>query len=61
MYSIFPSLVKNIRRGNTIVQVDKEYFMARKGLMKFFDMRLAFISKDERCFLDIKKYKEDLH
>ena len=42
-----------MRRGNTILQIKDQngnidYLMGRKGLMKFFDMRLNFISKEER-------------
>jgi len=66
LYSALPSLVKNIRRGNTLLKISGDngkvkYYIARKGLMKFFDMRLAFISRHERNALDLKKYKEDLH
>lgn len=52
-YSTFPSLVKNVRRGNTILKKynqdgTHQFFMGRRGLMKFFDLRLPFISKEER-------------
>ena len=53
-YSTFPHLIKNVRRGNTIIKITSDddelpqYAMGRKGLMKFFDMRLQFISKEER-------------
>ena len=65
-YSTFPNLVKNVRRGNTIIKrynEDKthQFVMGRRGLMKFFDLRLPFISKEERNELSIKNYKEDLH
>lgn len=64
-YSTFPSLVKNIRRGNTLLKVhddDKaKYYIGRKGLMKFFDLRLGFVSKLERDELNTKTYKEDIH
>ncbi len=48
-YSLSPFLVKNIRRGNTIIEVTDEagkpsnYYMGRKGLPKFFDMRDEYI------------------
>lgn len=29
--------------------------------MKFFDLRLPFVSKEERNELSVKNYKEDLH
>ena len=66
-YSTFPSLVKNIRRGNTFLRVydykrkKTEYFVGRKGLMKFFDLRLAFVSKQERNALHLTNYGCDLH
>ena len=53
-YSTFPVLVKNIRRGNTIITKtdpdtnEKSHYIGRKGLMKFFDMRLNFVSKNDR-------------
>ncbi len=66
-YSTLPSLVKNIRRGNTILKVyDKntklnDYYIGRKGLMKFFDMRLSFISKKERNVLNLNTHAVELH
>ena len=48
-YGALPYLVKNIRRGNTLIKYqDKSsgkvcYTLGRKGLMKFFDMRMSFI------------------
>lgn len=53
VYALFPLLIKNIRRGNTILRVDKaeadsEYVLARKGLEKFFDLRYEFISPEQR-------------
>jgi hypothetical protein len=53
-YGALPYLVKNIRRGNTLIKYqDKSsgkmcYTLGRKGLMKFFDMRMAFIQKEHR-------------
>ena len=66
-YSTYPYLVKNVRRGNTIIKVYDEgdqkthYYIGRKGLNKFFDMRLGFISKLERNCLDINRYGCDMH
>jgi hypothetical protein len=64
-YSTFPSLIKNIRRGNTIIKLHKDgqthNYIGRKGLMKFFDLRMPFVSKEERDVLSIHSYKEDLH
>ena len=45
VYSSLPLLVKNIRRGNTILSFDDgRYSFGRKGLEKFYDMRYEFIS-----------------
>jgi hypothetical protein len=59
-------LVKNIRRGNTLIKRYNQdqthhFFVGRRGLMKFFDLRLPFISREERNCLNIKNYAEDLH
>jgi len=64
-YSSLPSLVKNVRRGNTIITVHnkeggRKHCIGRKGLMKFFDMRLNFVSAKERNKLPIT-IKEELH
>jgi hypothetical protein len=61
-YSSLPLLIKNVRRGNTVIKLVKEnkYFIGRKGLQKFFDMRLAFVSKNERDNLNLIKYHTDL-
>lgn len=50
-YAVFPLLIKNIRRGNTVLRLDRaegdaEYVLARKGLEKFFDLRYEFISPE---------------
>lgn len=66
-YSALPILTKNIRRGNTILKVHDnkagtvEYFIGRKGVMKFFDLRLPYISAQERNALSTKNYKENAH
>lgn len=59
VYAMFPLLIKNIRRGNTILRVDKadgpaDYIMARKGLEKFFDLRYEFISPEQRFDTNFK-------
>ena len=53
VYALFPLLIKNIRRGNTVVRIDhadrqSDYVLARKGLEKFFDLRYEFISPEQR-------------
>lgn len=53
VYAIFPILIKNIRRGNTVLRLDhpdreSDYLLARKGLEKFFDLRYEFISPEQR-------------
>mmetsp|Transcript_25955 Transcript_25955/g.39768 ORF Transcript_25955/g.39768 Transcript_25955/m.39768 type:complete len:133 (+) Transcript_25955:249-647(+) len=60
-YSTFPSLIKNVRRGNTVLRKGGKTVVGRKGLMKFFDLRLAYVSKEERDYLDMRKHKEALH
>lgn len=50
VYSAFPVLIKNIRRGNTILKYQVEdgfkYTFGRKGLEKFFDLRYEHISPE---------------
>jgi len=66
-YSTFPLLVLNVRRGNTILRVYDEkasktsYYLGRKGLQKFFDLRLGFVSRQERNALNVDRYGCDLH
>ena len=53
VYALFPLLIKNIRRGNTILRLDNpdgaaEYVLARKGLEKFFDLRYEWIDPAQR-------------
>jgi hypothetical protein len=47
-YSVSPFLIKNIRRGNTLIEVNDgsettTEYIGRKGLIKFFDMATEFI------------------
>jgi hypothetical protein len=54
LYASLPILVKNIRRGNTLLSIENEdgvfqkYSFGRKGLEKFFDMRYEYISPEDR-------------
>lgn len=48
VYSTFPSLIKNIRRGNTILRLNDKLSFGRKGLEKFFDLRYEHISPEQR-------------
>ena len=51
VYALFPLLIKNIRRGNTVLKIDNgglTYAFGRKGLEKFFDLRYEFISPEQR-------------
>ena len=46
-------VVKNIRRGNTVLKIDGgekgvKYSFGRKGLEKFFDVRYEMISPEHR-------------
>ncbi len=53
-YSLSPFLVKNVRRGNTILEIKQDegkapkYVIGRKGLPKFFDMRIEYIDPGTR-------------
>lgn len=63
-YSLSPFLVKNIRRGNTIIEVTEEppkYYMGRKGLPKFFDMRDEYIDPETRTDTSQLKMEERNH
>lgn len=53
VYAAFPMLIKNIRRGNTIIRYTDEqgrqhFTFGRKGLEKFFDLRIEHISPEQR-------------
>lgn len=55
VYTAFPVLIKNIRRGNTIIKHMNTYSLGRKGLEKFFDLRLEFVDEsryDDTCLDD---------
>lgn len=57
-------MIKNIRRGNTVLKIDREdgtseYSLGRKGLEKFFDMRYEYINSETR-FSD-SSLEEDGH
>lgn len=46
----YPSIQKNIRRGNTVLEIidkrgDSEFVMARKGLSKFYDLKSEHINQ----------------
>jgi hypothetical protein len=48
-FSIDPDLLKNIRRGNTILEISSsegevKRVIGRKGLVKFFDMSIDYLS-----------------
>lgn len=63
LYAAFPSLLRNIRRGNTFLkyQHNHDFILARRGLVKFFDLRLAYVSKDTRSHLSLKDFKPEKH
>lgn len=49
VYALNPMLVKNVRRGNTLLRLkDGKLSFGRKGLQKFFDLRYEFISPTQR-------------
>lgn len=47
-YALDPFIIKNIRRGNTVIQINENIVMGRKGLNKFFDMKIEFIEAATR-------------
>lgn len=60
VYALNPMLVKNVRRGNTLLRLaDGELSFGRKGLQKFFDLRYEFISPSQRY--DDKCLSEEHH
>ena len=53
LYAAFPALIKNIRRGNTVIKYrdaknNLKWTLGRKGLEKFFDLRYEHISPEQR-------------
>lgn len=52
IYATFPVLIKNVRRGNTILRIESEQgsklSFGRKGLEKFFDLRYEHVSPEQR-------------
>jgi hypothetical protein len=54
LYAAFPSMIKNVRRGNTIIKYQPayekyaSYTWGRKGLEKFFDLRYEHIAPETR-------------
>jgi len=60
LYALFPMLVKNVRRGNTLLELPNNTLsFGRKGLQKFFDLRYEFISPQQRY--DDKILKQEHH
>ena len=51
-FAVDPVLAKNIRRGNTLIEVmgnqGTEIVFGRKGLPKFFDLSVEFVDPDTR-------------
>ena len=43
IYEDFPFYRNNIRRGNTLIKLGKEIHWLRKGLRKFFDIRVEYL------------------
>ncbi len=65
VYAAFPVLVKNIRRGNTVLKYKENgqinYTFGRKGLEKFFDLRYEHISHEQRYDDDILNDETHMH
>lgn len=48
-FSLDPELLKNIRRGNTIIMIGEEQqLIGRKGLNKFFDLYIEYVQPETR-------------
>lgn len=52
-FAIEPFFLKNIRRGNTLIEISKEgkiekEVIGRKGLIKFFDLQIKYVNPDTR-------------
>lgn len=61
MYACFPELLKSIRRGNTFLKYNCKMELIRKGLTKFFDLRLAYVSRPSRQSLSTKDFAPEKH
>lgn len=65
VYAAFPVLIKNIRRGNTVLKYKEKggisYTFGRKGLEKFFDMRYEHISPESRYDDDVLDDETHVH
>ncbi len=65
-YSTHPLFLQNIRRGNSIIEYlssessKSERFLCRKGLMKFFDLHLSFLSTSSNFSSSNFLHKDDL-
>lgn len=67
IYALNPHLEKSIRRGNTYIDVYDTYDhnlhkyvgIARKGLMKFYDLKLEYLNSDEEFKHIIKAETHD--
>lgn len=46
VYEEYPYYRNNIRRGNTLLKIGNQVFWLRKGLKKFFDIGLEYLSGD---------------
>ena len=65
VYAAFPVLIKNIRRGNTVLKYQNkglvQYSFGRKGLEKFFDLRYEHISHEQRYDDDVLEDETHMH
>ena len=48
VYAALPLMIKNVRRGNTLLQVGNKFSLGRRGLEKFFDLRYEHVSAEQR-------------
>lgn len=67
MYALHPELEKNVRRGNTFLEVYDTYdpnlfkhtIVGRKGLQKFYDMKPEYLVSDEEFRNSFKDQKSE--
>jgi hypothetical protein len=63
-----PYLWTNFRRGNTLIEiydpsnydVVKKMTIGRKGLTKFFDVKIDYVSKEKRYKEELNEFESDV-
>ena len=59
LYAASPSLIKDVRRGSTLLNVKGMFTLGRKGLEKFFELRYEHVSPEQRY--DDKCLSQEMH